>query len=289
VILFYEWPEWLPGRQFAPQALRLVVFFLALCPCLNPCLQVPFKHVCSAHLAWRLLDGLGCTKDHDRAYGIVANQDCIHCKGVLARCLVGGYGVLKDVRQGSVLAQESAEAESKYGQYIWGWLLDFKQSGGDKKKARECYQLATRQGLDFSHIVHQAPSTPARKFPNTASRTASRPIPSVLQQPQHPSAISFNRRSRPQQPKQTKTFAPGQCCHGKRKSFCRECKGGGICKHDKQRQWCVQCKPLGTGARCIHGKQKSRCVDCGGSGICAHRKLKHRCAICKKRSVIARR
>ena len=108
-----------------------------------------------AELAWFLLDGRDgiIDRDRQRAYELVAGQNCVDCEGVLARCLIGGYGVLKNVREGEKLAEKSAQSGSKYGQYIWGWMLEFRRR--DKAKANEYYEKASSQGLDFSHIRQQ--------------------------------------------------------------------------------------------------------------------------------------
>lgn len=209
-----------------------------------------------AESAWILLDGRDgiVNPDHQRAYALVSDQeyaDCCHCQGVLARCLMGGYGCIRDVRQGVHLARKSADAGSMYGQYIYAYYLEFRTKDPDPYQAKELYKKATDQGLDFAHIMKKqahAPSTPA------CDHTAPPPAP------KHSS-----------------------CPHGRRKSICRECKGGGICKHSLQRRWCKVCKPPGSGgARCEHGKQTSRCVKCKGSGVCEHSRLKHRCKQCKQ-------
>jgi hypothetical protein len=68
-----------------------------------------------------------------------------------------------------------------------------------------------------------------------------------------------------------------KCKHGKQKSFCIDCNGGGICEHGKRKSFCIDC--YGS-AFCEHGKYKSYCIDCGGSQICEHGKYKYICIDC---------
>jgi hypothetical protein len=67
------------------------------------------------------------------------------------------------------------------------------------------------------------------------------------------------------------------CIHGKRKEYCKECRGSQICEHGKQKDRCKEC---GGSAFCEHGKQKDRCKECGGSQICEHGKQKRYCKEC---------
>ncbi len=69
-----------------------------------------------------------------------------------------------------------------------------------------------------------------------------------------------------------------KCIHGKRKTYCKECGGGGLCEHDKPKHYCIEC---GGKCLCEHGKRKYRCKDCGGSEICEHSKNKFDCLECK--------
>ena len=50
------------------------------------------------------------------------------------------------------------------------------------------------------------------------------------------------------------------CEHGRRHTFCRECRGRSVCKHSKIR---------------------SQCRECGGSRFCEHRRVKYKCKECK--------
>jgi len=72
------------------------------------------------------------------------------------------------------------------------------------------------------------------------------------------------------------------CKHGKRKSYCKECGGGGLCEHDKRRSLCKEC---GGGSICDHGKQKSYCKECGGSSYCEHEKIRSCCQECGGASI----
>jgi hypothetical protein len=68
-----------------------------------------------------------------------------------------------------------------------------------------------------------------------------------------------------------------KCEHKKRKSYCRECGGGGICEHQKQKSTCKECE---GGNICQHKKIKSKCIKCGGGSICKHNKIKSICKDC---------
>ena len=69
-----------------------------------------------------------------------------------------------------------------------------------------------------------------------------------------------------------------KCEHGKRKTYCKECGGGGLCEHDKPKHYCKDC---GGNCLCEHGKRKYRCKECDGSEICEHNKNKFDCYECK--------
>ena len=51
------------------------------------------------------------------------------------------------------------------------------------------------------------------------------------------------------------------CPHGRRRSLCKECGGGG------------------GGVR-EHGRQRSRCKECGGGGVCEHGRELRKCKEC---------
>jgi len=87
-----------------------------------------------------------------------------------------------------------------------------------------------------------------------------------------------------------------KCLHGKRKAYCRECKGSQICQHDRQRARCKECKGSQIcehdsrknycrqckGVQiCEHDRRRARCKDCKGSSICPHDQVKERCKQCK--------
>ena len=67
------------------------------------------------------------------------------------------------------------------------------------------------------------------------------------------------------------------CPHGRQRSRCKECGGGGICEHGRQRYSCKEC---GGSGLCEHGRQRSKCKECGGSGICEHGRRRYRCKDC---------
>jgi hypothetical protein len=69
-----------------------------------------------------------------------------------------------------------------------------------------------------------------------------------------------------------------KCEHGKRKTYCVDCKGGAICEHNTVKYTCKECK---GSALCIHYKTKSLCKICKGNSICEHNKNKRNCIECK--------
>ena len=73
-------------------------------------------------------------------------------------------------------------------------------------------------------------------------------------------------------------MANRKCEHGKRKYFCRDCKGSAFCIHDRRKDRCRDCK---GSSFCIHDKTKERCRDCKGSVFCIHDKRKTDCRDCK--------
>ena len=72
-------------------------------------------------------------------------------------------------------------------------------------------------------------------------------------------------------------YVPPKCPHGKRKYYCRPCKGGAFCIHDREKAKCKDCKGSGI---CKHEKIKHRCKICKGESICKHEKRKDICKIC---------
>ena len=68
-----------------------------------------------------------------------------------------------------------------------------------------------------------------------------------------------------------------KCEHGRQRSRCEDCGGGGICEHERQRP---QCKDCDRSQICEHNKIRSECKDCGGSHICEHNKKRSRCQDC---------
>jgi len=73
-----------------------------------------------------------------------------------------------------------------------------------------------------------------------------------------------------------------KCLHDKRKSICKECRGGGICDHGKRRTICKQCR---GGGICEHGKRRTICKECGGGSICEHNRIKSVCKECGGSSI----
>ena len=68
-----------------------------------------------------------------------------------------------------------------------------------------------------------------------------------------------------------------KCKHGRERSYCLFCGGGGICEHNKRRSYCLFC---GESQICEHNKIKSRCLFCDGSQVCEHNKIKSYCLFC---------
>ena len=69
----------------------------------------------------------------------------------------------------------------------------------------------------------------------------------------------------------------GICEHDRIKSRCKDCGGGSICEHNRRKSTCKDC---GGGSICEHNRIKYQCKDCGGNGICEHDKIKSRCKDC---------
>ena len=63
------------------------------------------------------------------------------------------------------------------------------------------------------------------------------------------------------------------CVHGRQRSRCKECGGGGLCEHGRDRSRCKEC---GGGGLCEHGRQRSKCKECGGGGLCEHGRARRR-------------
>jgi TPR repeat protein len=78
---------------------------------------------------------------------------CCHCQGVLALCYLHGFGCEIEKNVALMLAHNSSERGSKYGQYVLGLLyFNPRDLGGkliqDLEKARVLYRLAADQCLD---------------------------------------------------------------------------------------------------------------------------------------------
>ena len=68
-----------------------------------------------------------------------------------------------------------------------------------------------------------------------------------------------------------------KCPHGRQRTQCRECGGGGICPHDRIRSRCRECKGCSI---CPHSRLRSQCRECGGSQICPHDRQRFHCREC---------
>ena len=78
-------------------------------------------------------------------------------------------------------------------------------------------------------------------------------------------------------------WQPGRLCqHGRNRSVCKECGGGGICQHGRRRSVCKEC---GGSSICEHGRRRSVCKECGGSSICEHGRRRSRCKECGGSSI----
>ena len=116
-----------------------------------------------ALMAWILLEGReGVAKDREKAFRMVCDgtqAGCHHCQGVLAVCLVNGYGCVENEAQSLELARESSWKGSRYGQYalaIWYlsnrgvFELEFFQP---YRTAEELFRLAAAQKLDSALLM----------------------------------------------------------------------------------------------------------------------------------------
>ena len=73
-----------------------------------------------------------------------------------------------------------------------------------------------------------------------------------------------------------------KCKHNKRKTFCKECGGGGLCEHDKPKHSCKDC----VNYYCVHKERKNRCIECNKHRLCPHNKIKSDCFLCKNPDVV---
>ena len=69
-----------------------------------------------------------------------------------------------------------------------------------------------------------------------------------------------------------------KCFHGRRKAYCKDCKGSQICVHGRVKPCCKECKGSKV---CVHNCAKEYCKDCKGSQICPHGRRKAYCKECK--------
>jgi hypothetical protein len=113
-----------------------------------------------ALLAHMLTDGReGVAKDGNKAFELVeeaqgARLGCHHCQGVMAMCYCFGYGCVRDTARSLVLARESSEKGSRYGQYVLSQLYRYGEGGvvEDHAQAVALYRLAAAQNLDCAQL-----------------------------------------------------------------------------------------------------------------------------------------
>ena len=74
---------------------------------------------------------------------------CHHCQGVMARCLLNGYGCVRDEERSLELARESSGKGSRYGQYVLGELYQLGEGGLRRITPRllRCIGLLQRRHL----------------------------------------------------------------------------------------------------------------------------------------------
>jgi TPR repeat protein len=104
-----------------------------------------------AFLADMLIDGRNnVPKDEKTAFELASHGtslDSKHCKGILARCLVFGIGVEKNIQKGLELGRESEAAGSLFGRFIIG-KCNHQGLGMEKNfnEAKRLYTLAAEEG-----------------------------------------------------------------------------------------------------------------------------------------------
>jgi TPR repeat protein len=107
-----------------------------------------------AHMAWLLINGRkGVIADERTAFMLAEEGSRLGCKdskGVLAYCYLYGYGCPKDVGRSRLLANDSSDSGSMYGQLALGKLHHHAAArlGKESPKAVDLYRLAAAQGLD---------------------------------------------------------------------------------------------------------------------------------------------
>lgn len=105
--------------------------------------------------AWAtiLLEGrFGVSKNHKRAFALAsfgAENGCPHCKGVLARCYLGGFGCPENLDEAEKLAKESAAAGSHCGDFVLGYLA---YERGNHDLAKMHWQKAAALGLAVAQV-----------------------------------------------------------------------------------------------------------------------------------------
>ena len=104
-----------------------------------------------AELSWILISGRnGVLIDYMRAFKLANdgnNLGCMNSRGVLSYCYAHGYGCIRDEALSFQLACESAHNNSRYGQFVVGWLY---RLCGDGCKMLTYYRLAAEQNLDHA-------------------------------------------------------------------------------------------------------------------------------------------
>lgn len=74
---------------------------------------------------------------------------CPHCKGVLARCFLGGIGCDESIVVAKYLAEKSASAGSRYGHFVLGYLA---YDIGHIELAKYHWQIAADLGLAVAQV-----------------------------------------------------------------------------------------------------------------------------------------
>ena len=108
-----------------------------------------------AHIAWLSINGRkGVIADERTAFMLAEESSRLGCKdskGVLAYCYLYGYGCPKDVGRSRLLANDSSESGSMYGQLVLGKLYHSEAArllGRNYSEAIGLYRLSAAQGLD---------------------------------------------------------------------------------------------------------------------------------------------
>jgi len=76
-------------------------------------------------------------------------RGCPHCKGVLARCFLGGIGCDESIVVAKYLAEKSAAAGSRYGHFVLGYLA---YDRGHHDLAKNNWKKAAELGLAVAQV-----------------------------------------------------------------------------------------------------------------------------------------